>query len=150
MLKLLAGGHMNRMRTWALAFLLAGSVLAFERKAIAEPGSAPDSVKIVSISPDQDTALRVGERVTFKVEVEYNLTSASSGSITLVIQQGESGRRPLANETQVVQKGKARLVLRKDVEVPDTTAIQVFTPLAAQGGTSTSIVDTRIYRVVKR
>ena len=141
---------MKRMRTSALLVLLTAAALSFRQEARAAPDSSLDSVKIVSISPDPATALRVGEKATFKVEVEYNLASASSGTITLVIQQGESGPRPLANETQVVQKGKARLVLRKDVEVPDTSAIQVFTPLTAQGGTSTGIVETRVYRVVKK
>ena len=141
---------MKRMRALALIGLLTGAALAFRQEARAAPDSSPDSVKIVSISPDPATTLRVGEKATFKVEVEYILESASSGSITLVIQRGESGQLPLANETQVVQKGRARIILRKDVAVPDTSAIQVFTPLTAQGGTSSSIVDTRVYRVVKK
>jgi hypothetical protein len=116
----------------------------------ATPDSSSDSIKIVAIAPDPGTALRVGEKVSFRVEVEYSLASAPSGAITLVIQQGESGRRPLANETEVVEKGKAKLVLRKEIEVPETSAIQVFTPLTVQGGTSTGIVDTRIYKVIKR
>src|ERR1700730_1630049 len=72
--------------------------------------SSLDTVKIVSISPETGSPLRVGDRVPFKVEVAYNLVSAGSGSVTLVIQQGESGHRPLANETQVVQKGSGTLV----------------------------------------
>ena len=109
-----------------------------------------DSVKILSLSPSPKQPLRVGEKVAFRVEVEYNLTSATTGSVTLVIQQGESGRSPLANETEVVQKGRARTVLSKDIVVPDTKALQVFTPLSVQGSTSTTIVDRRLYRVVLR
>ena len=141
---------MARILGSASLFLLTVSVLVFPPVAVASSDSSPDSVKIVSISPDPGTALRVGEKVGFKVEVEYNLGSAASGSITLVIQQGESGRMPLANETEVAQKGKGKLVFRKEIEVPDTSAIQVFTPLSVQGGTSTSVVDMRIYKVVDR
>jgi hypothetical protein len=141
---------MKRMSTLALIVFLIASILSFQQEAGAAPGASPDSVRIVSISPDPSTALRVGENVSFKVEVEYNLATAATGSITLVIQQGESGRQPLASETQVIQKGTAKLVLRKDVEVPDTSAIQVFTPLNVQGGTRTSIVDTRIYTGAKK
>ncbi len=145
---------MNQVRIWAIIFALAVSTAGCgqqQNPALSPaPGASPDSVRIVSISPGTEAPLRVGERVTFKVEVEYNLTSAASGSITLVIQQGESGRVPLANETQVVQQGSARLTLSKDIEVPDTSAIQVFTPLTVQGGTSTRVVDTRAYQVVKR
>lgn len=56
---------------------------------------------------------------------------------------------PLANETAVIQKGKGTITLRTDLVIPETTAIQVFTPLTVQGGKSTSVVDTRVYRVVK-
>ena len=111
--------------------------------------SFQDSVKIVSISPRPDTPLRVGQTVTFEVKVKYKLAGADSGSITLVIQQGESGRLPLGSKTEVVQRGEGSQVLPKDVVVPDTTALQVFTPLTVQGTTSTNVVDTRVYRVLK-
>ena len=126
----------------ALAFAFAVSVGGFQQH-------KADSVRIASISPGTNTILRVGERVTFRVEVEYNLSGADSGSVTLVIQQGESGHAPLANETAVVQKGRAKIVLSKDIEVPDTKALQVFTPLTVQSGTSTHVVDTRSYKVVR-
>jgi len=114
-----------------------------------QPDPAVDSVRILSISPTTDDPLRVGETVTFQVEVEYNLTSANSGSVTLVIQQAESGRQPLANETEVIMKGRARVVLSKDVRIPETKALQIFTPLNVQGGTSTRVVDNRIYKVLR-
>jgi hypothetical protein len=145
---------MNRVRGWAIALALGILGLGCRQEQGAAPGTGSgaslDSVRIVSISPDTGATLRVGDRVTFKVEVEYNLTSTPSGTITLVIQQGESGRVPLANETQVVQKGSGKLVLTKDIEVPETNAVQVFTPLSAQGGSSTRTVDTRAFKVVKR
>jgi hypothetical protein len=114
-----------------------------------QPDPAVDSVKIVSISPTTDMPLRVGETLTVQVEVEYNLTSAQSGTVTLVIQQGESGRQSLANEIEVVMKGRAKVVLSKQLQVPETKALQVFTPLNVQGGSSTRVVDNRVYKVVR-
>jgi hypothetical protein len=136
------GSHMNWVRAIAFGLALATSGGSFQQP-------EPDSVKILSISPGTDMPLRVGEKVTFSVEVEYNLVSAGLGSVALVIQQGESGRPPLANETEVVEKGRAKTVLSKEIVVPATKALQVFTPLNIQGGTSTRIVDTRSYKVVK-
>src|SRR5664280_851210 len=111
--------------------------------------AARDSVRITSISPATEQPLRVGATVKFEVQVEYSLTSSASGSVTLVIQQGESGHMPLANETTVIQKGEGTATLRKELAVPETAAIQIFTPLTGQGGSSTNVVDTRVYSVVK-
>ena len=73
-----------------------------------------------------------------------------SGTITLVIQKGESGGSSLANMTEVVLKGKGTLKLEADILIPDTRAIQIFTPLSHQGDAGTSIVDVRAFKVTKR
>src|SRR5688572_487692 len=135
---------MNSVRMWAV---VASVVVAWGLGW--QPDPAVDSVKIVSISPTTDMPLRVGEPLTVQVEVEYNLTSAQSGTVTLVIQQGESGRQSLANEIEVVMKGRAKIVLSKQLQVPETKALQVFTPLNVQGGSSTRVVDNRVYKVVR-
>jgi hypothetical protein len=113
-------------------------------------GPSADSIKILSISPTVETVLHSGTKVPFRVEVEYTLVTAHSGTITLVIQRGEQEHQPLASETHVIQEGSGKLVLTKEIEVPDTNAIQVFTPLSPQGATSTSVVDTRAYAVANR
>jgi hypothetical protein len=133
-----------------LALLFAGCVGQQRAGAARTNGASSDSVKILSISPATDTALSTGDKVPFRVEVEYTLQTAQSGTITLVIQEGEQGREPLANETHVIQKGSGRLALVKEIQVPDTNAIKVFTPVSAQGATSTTVVDTRAYGVVRR
>lgn len=56
--------------------------------------SSGSSVKIVSIAPALSKPLYVGEKEKIVVEVEY-VMSQDSGTITLVIQKGESGDRPL-------------------------------------------------------
>ena len=135
---------MNSVRMWAV---VASVVVAWSLGW--QPDPAVDSVRIVSISPTPDMPLRVGETLTLQVEVEYNLTSAESGTVTLVIQQGESGRQSLANEIEVIMKGRGKVVLSKQLQVPETKALQVFTPLNVQGGSSTRVVDNRVYKVTK-
>lgn len=46
-------------------------------------------------------------------------------------------------------KGKGKLEIVKDIEVPDTKALQVFIPLYVEGAGSTRVVDTRFYKVAK-
>jgi len=108
--------------------------------------SSGSSVKIVSIAPELSVPLHVGEKQTIVVEVEY-VMSQDSGTITLVIQKGESGGRPLGSSTEVVLRGKGKIKLEATIQVPDTKAIKVFTPLSYQDGAGTSIVDYRAYEV---
>jgi hypothetical protein len=112
--------------------------------------ASADAVKILSLSPDVATAFHPGQNVSFSVDLEYSLATAQSGTITLVIQRGEQQYEPLANETRVIQKGSGKLSFKKQLTVPETSAILLFTPLTVQGGTSTSVVDTRAYAVAPR
>jgi hypothetical protein len=73
-----------------------------------------------------------------------------SGTLSLVVQRGESGFQPLAYTTEVVSRGKETVTLKVDFEVPDTRAITIFTPLSNQGDSYTHIVDTRAYKVRNR
>lgn len=107
------------------------------------------SVKIVSITPEVSKPLYVGDKTRIIVEVEY-VMSQDSGAVTLVIQKGESGGFPLGSSMEVVLKGPGKIKLEAEIEIPDTRAIQVFTPLSFQGGASTSIVDYRVFKVAKR
>jgi len=91
-------------------------------------------------------SLFIGQRVSLAVDLEYTMAK-DSGTLSLVVQRGESGFQPLAYATEVVQRGKETITLKVDFEVPDTKAITVFTPLANQGDSHTYIVDTRAYRV---
>lgn len=108
-----------------------------------------DTVRIATLTPGTDAPLRVGDKVTLRVEVAYTLTSADTASIVLVVQRGESGQLPLANETRVVEKGSGSVTLVKELEIPDTAALLVFTPLSIQGSASTNVVDSRAYKVIK-
>ncbi len=109
-----------------------------------------DYVKIVSLTPSNAKPLYVGSKVNISVEVEYAFQSANIASITMVVQKAESGGRPLANETDVVLKGKGTLKLSKEITIPETKAIRVFTPLSPEGSNSTTTVDSRMFKVVKK
>ena len=142
---------MKNAQNWIPLFLTIAVLFACERSdsaAAKTPNeTSNDRVEIVSILPEAGTVLKVGDVVTVEVDVEYGLASADSGSIALVIQKDESGEMPLANEFEVIQKGEENVSLSKEIEVPKTKAIQVFTPLNVEGSSSTTVVDSRIYRV---
>ena len=110
-----------------------------------EPSSNTDSVKILSVSPELTKTLKVGSSVKIKYKVQYNLASADSGSLTLVVQSASN--ETLGNEFYVVHKGGGTEVLEAEIVVPETRAVQVFTPLSPQGTSSTTVVESRLYKV---
>lgn len=110
-----------------------------------EPISAKDSVKILSASPAVTETLKAGSSIKIRYEVQYNLASADTGSLTLVV-QGASNET-LGNEFYVVHKGSGTETLEAEIVVPESRAVQVFTPLSPQGTSSTTIVESRLYKV---
>ena len=75
-----------------------------------------------------------------------------SAMLNLVIQKGEYSNSPdvlVGSASEVVSKGKGTVTLEKIINIPDTKALQVFTPLAIPGQTRTLIVDMKFYKVVK-
>jgi len=111
--------------------------------------AADSSVKIVKISPDLSKPLRVGQKVKISINVEY-VMAGDSGTITLVIQKGDSRGAPLVNSTEIVSRGKGKLTLEAEIEIPETKSILVFTPLSHQGDIQTAIVDHRAYKVIRK
>ena len=132
------------MRALVAIIALAAWLVACDQKPLkAPPGSF---VKIVSVSPDTKSPLKVGDKVKVQVEVSYALT-VDVGRITLVVQAANN--TSLANHMAVVNKGNGKITLSAEFVVPDSNAVQIFTPLSAQGQTATSTVDHRAYKVVK-
>jgi len=105
-----------------------------------------NQVRILSISPDPSQPLYVGEEVKVMVNIEYEMVDPS-GSITLVIQRGESGHPPLASAARKITQGSGQIEISTSFTVPDTKSIQVFTPLSAEGAVQTRVVDVRTYQV---
>jgi len=112
-----------------------------------ECSNTGDSVKILSVKPEQTAELKVGDTVKIAYEVEYNLESSEIGQIALVVQSASN--EILANEFYVASKGQHKEVLEAEIVVPDTRLIQVFTPLSPQGRSQTTIVESRIHKVVQ-
>lgn len=108
----------------------------------AAPGAS--SVSISSISPLPGKCLKVGDRVEFGVDISYHL-DADSGTVSLVVQSADG--KPISSNMEVVTRGSGHVTLRTEIQVPNTNAIQVFTPLNAQGQISTTTADMRSFRV---
>jgi hypothetical protein len=126
---------------------------------------SPDDIRIVSISPSPATALWTGDIVNFEVNVEYNVTSSDSKSLTLLIQEiggcSCEGVNPVlmnsvrreqpelvfrVNTSMVVQKGRRRLTLTKRIRVPVAGGLDVMARLAGNDAGSES-TDGRAYLV---
>jgi uncharacterized membrane protein len=131
-----------------LYFLLLATLTACEFRSSAE-NSAPagSSVKILSISPEISSPLHVGEKVNLQVEVGYSLT-APSGTLSLVVQASDNSG--VAQDMEVLTKGSGKTKFEAEFVVPNTKAIQVFTPLSAQGQSSTSTVDMWAFKVAAK
>ena len=91
--------------------------------------------------------LKIGTVVTIESEVEYVLNSSETGSITLVV-QGASGES-IANEYFTIKKGSSSIHISAEFTVPDTRAIQIYTPLTSQGKNETNIVESSIFNTLK-
>lgn len=129
-------------------FLLLVTLGACESKFSTE-NSAPagSSVKILAISPEISSPLHVGEKVKLQVDVGYSLT-APSGTLSLVVQASDNSG--VAQDMEVLAKGSGKTKFEAEFVVPNTKAIQVFTPLSAQGQSSTSTVDMWAFKVVAK
>jgi hypothetical protein len=129
--------------TMAISALIAGC----QRSDGVSANSAPAGsfVNIVRVSPDTSTQLKTGDKVRVQVEVSYGLTT-DTGTISLVIQTADNSN--LGNNMEVIHKGTGKATLFAEIVVPNSNAVQIFTPLTTQGQTSTSTVDTRAYKVV--
>lgn len=128
--------------------LLVLTVLAgCERGPTTEHATSGSSVKILSISPENSSPLRVGEHVKMQVEVAYTL-SADRGTLSLAVQTADN--TGVTQNTQVVTKGAGQTKLETEFVVPNTKSILVFTPLAAQSEANTSIVDMWAFSVIAK
>lgn len=129
-------------------FLIAALALAgCDRPAAKKAAPPPSYVRIAKLSPEVTTALTVGQKVRLEVEVEYALTTADTGTVALVVQSADN--KSLASNMEVVSKGLGKAAFKAEFIVPETSAVQVFTPLQAQGQTSTATVAVRTYKVQK-
>lgn len=122
-------------------------------KMVLSPEQSENQVEIVSITPDASLPLYVGDKADIEIKIDYVLKEPT-GSITLVIQKGEMGGSfidaLIASATKVVASGKGTIELKQSIIVPETGAIQVFTPLMVPGSTQTTVADSMVYEVKKK
>jgi hypothetical protein len=112
--------------------------------AAAPPAPGASSVTISAISPSPQKVLTVGELVKLSVDVTYSL-DAESGTVRLVVQSADHAT--LAYYVEQVTRGSGHLTLKAEFFVPNTKAIEVFTPLGARGQARTSTADIRTFKV---
>jgi len=65
--------------------------------------------------------------------------------LVLVVQSSDKG---LAQASQAIRQGEGKATLSVEFVVPETKAIQLYTPLQALGQKATATVDARTYKVV--
>ena len=130
-----------------LALVLGSLAAGCDKKPQAPPKPvSAGSVKIVSITPETATALKVGAKVKLQAEIAYRMI-AETGAVVLVVQAQD---KSVAQAAQAVRQGEGKVTLSVEFVVPEAKAIQVYTPLQALGQKTTATVDRRTYKVVAR
>lgn len=84
-------------------------------------------MRIAKLSPDATVPLKVGEKVSLQIEIDY---------------------KSLGQKAQAIAKGVGKAMLAVDFVVPQTSAVKVFAPLSGEGQTSTGTVALRTYKVI--
>jgi hypothetical protein len=116
-----------------------------------EPEPTINSVIIETITPARDTTLSAGSRVTFRARVSYTLATASSGRLSMIIQdqasRNISSTSPQPNAQ--VSRGGGVVELADTVTIPanGVTRVDVFVPLLPAGAASTNTVQIVSYPV---
>lgn len=128
--------------------LLLAPLGACERAPSKPPKLPASYVRISKLSPDATRPLQVGDKVNLQVQLDYALTRADTGAVMVVVQTADN--QNLVQKAQAVRKGIGKATLAVEFVVPQTSAVNVFTPLSEQGQTSTTAVALRTYKVVER
>jgi hypothetical protein len=101
-----------------------------------EPGDVSNSVVLVSSTPKTGTDLKVGDQVSLSLTVRYDLETADSGHIALVLQK-DDGSQLWPKQGQVVaaiSRGTGEAILSDSFAVPaGTKKIHAFVPLILTG-----------------
>jgi hypothetical protein len=121
-----------------------------------EGAKGTDDVRIVSISPAPSLGLFTGDATTFEAKIEYNLSSAPSGTVTLRIEECRCAPDPglteltrfSETESERVYKGRTTLVLKRRVRMPaprPSTQIEVRAVLESDNPAARPTNDVRVY-----
>lgn len=145
------GGHWDK-QTWASKDHFE-SVRDWALGPQQDAGDPSNSIFYVSTTPRTGTGLKVGDQVSFSLTVNYDLATADTGRIALVLQKDDGS--PLSpTRGQVVaaiSRGTGVTTLTDSFEVPPgTKKIHVFVPLTPTGNTLSSRNLAFEYPVTKK
>jgi hypothetical protein len=109
------------------------------------PSAVASSVRIARVSPDPAKTLRVGDRVQLVVDVAY--TVSADLPVMLIVQAADHA--VIANITETAKSGTGTVTLKSEFVVPETDAIEIFTPIRTRGARMPQ-GDTRHFAVAPR
>ena len=142
---------------WRMDSRDGAATVAAQRTTSGSLASQPDRVTIVDISPKPGTMLQRGTTVAFRATLRYELTSADSAIIAMVVQDSANPRYRLGSipqPTARIMKGNGTTMLSDMVAIPVLTApfegyadITIHFPMSLPGTFQTSIVATANYPV---
>ena len=117
-----------------------------------EPLPTTDSIAIETITPARGTTLRKGQEVTFTAFVRYTVGTASTGRMSMVIQnQANQNLQAAGTQPRVdLIRGGGTVTLTSRITVPTsgTSSVIVITPLFVGNAPTTSITSSVTYTVV--
>jgi hypothetical protein len=141
---------MNRSFRLAAALALIVLLVGCSKGNLPSELTSPDDIAINGITPLAGTRLAPGSTVTFTANVAYILASASTGVVTMVIEDQNSVPLPGNPAQMSVTSGQSTVKLTSPaISVPATgvSTIQVFVSLTPAGSTSTSTIDVVLFPV---
>jgi hypothetical protein len=125
-------------------------------------GGVPDDIRIVSIVPPPTIGLWVGDTVNFEVTVEYNLASAGSSTVSMLIEECSCDPPPSqvlpvslprseparfrSRVSASAARGRRTQVVSKRIRIPVAQLLNVSVRLGDENS-STGPTDTKVYRV---
>jgi hypothetical protein len=116
-----------------------------------EPSPMVDTIVVESISPPPGSPLRAGSPVTFRARVRYELVSAGSGRVALVIQDQLSRNisPTIPQPSAQVARGSGTVELADTINLAASgaTSVHVFFPLLPTGAPRSTAAQQVIYSV---
>ena len=122
-----------------------GVLLMLSLASCGESKEAQPTIAIQRSAPSGDHPLVVGETTRFSIEIRAQ-NFQGPGHVGLVIQTAE-GAVLVASDPTPIDAGQI-VQLEASVTVPKTASVRVFTPLFIGDKMQTSVLDTRIYKVL--
>lgn len=103
------------------------------------------TIAIQKASPSGEQVLVAGEAVAFDVEViAHHVPAGSAGALNI---QAADGMVLGVDGPKPIRDGE-RVAFHVKIKVPNTTSLEINTPLFFEGKDETAVLDSRRYKVV--